>query len=372
MTRCKWSFKCVGWWLASVAIISAARADEPSRKRDGDPTEALTAAAPGEPTRAGRTRFDWPWIAARFDRNGDGHVERGEFPGDKDRWNRLDRTADERLTAEDFDWTAGGALASRRAATFALGKAADTVSDGRISPDEWQALFRQAAGEKGYLTDDDLERLVFLPGLAKATRERRNRDAIDGLLREYRQADVVPPDVGQTAPDFELATLDGARKTRLSSFQGRRPVVLLFGSFTCGNYRTHTGSLEELYQRWKSDYEFLAVYVREAHPVGDRPATETNAKVGILEKQPTTIEERRGIARRCVATLRLTMPMVVDEIDNRVAYRYAALPDRLYLVDRQGRIAFQGGPGPFAFNPAELEQALICLTHASDAAANDP
>jgi hypothetical protein len=38
--------------------------------------------------------------------------------------------------------------------------------------------------------------------------------------------------VGDPAPDFELATPDGAQRVRLSSFRGERPVVLIFGSYT--------------------------------------------------------------------------------------------------------------------------------------------
>lgn len=40
------------------------------------------------------------------------------------------------------------------------------------------------------------------------------------------------PKVGQTAPDFSLKTSDGTRTVTLSSLRGKRPVVLIFGSFT--------------------------------------------------------------------------------------------------------------------------------------------
>jgi hypothetical protein len=52
------------------------------------------------------------------------------------------------------------------------------------------------------------------------------------------------------------------------------------------------------------------------------------------------------------------MPTVVDGIDNAVASAYGGWPDRLYLVGADGRIAFQGGEGPFGFKPDELERAL--------------
>ncbi len=37
---------------------------------------------------------------------------------------------------------------------------------------------------------------------------------------------------GDSAPDFELDTLDHASRVRLSSLRGERPVVLVFGSYT--------------------------------------------------------------------------------------------------------------------------------------------
>jgi peroxiredoxin len=38
--------------------------------------------------------------------------------------------------------------------------------------------------------------------------------------------------IGMPAPDFDLATLDKSARVRLSSFQGNKPVVLIFGSYT--------------------------------------------------------------------------------------------------------------------------------------------
>jgi len=37
---------------------------------------------------------------------------------------------------------------------------------------------------------------------------------------------------GDMAPDFDLETLDKSARVRLGSFQGREPVVLIFGSYT--------------------------------------------------------------------------------------------------------------------------------------------
>jgi hypothetical protein len=56
------------------------------------------------------------------------------------------------------------------------------------------------------------------------------------------------------------------------------------------------------------------------------------------------------------------MPLLVDEIDDRVGHAYSGMPDRLYIVGRDGRVMYKGGRGPFGFSPAEMEQSLLmCL-----------
>ena len=57
----------------------------------------------------------------------------------------------------------------------------------------------------------------------------------------------------------------------------------------------------------------------------------------------------------------MTIPMVVDDIDDRVGEAYSAFPDRLYVIDRDGKVAYKSGRGPFGFIPREMEQALLLL-----------
>ena len=46
------------------------------------------------------------------------------------------------------------------------------------------------------------------------------------------------------------------------------------------------------------------------------------------------------MASTCAAELELTIPAVIDGIDNAVASAYGGWPDRLYLVGTDGRIAY--------------------------------
>ena len=117
------------------------------------------------------------------------------------------------------------------------------------------------------------------------------------------------------------------------------------------------GSLHELWRRTRDRVDFAVVYIREAHPEDGWVVT-PNRDAGIAVGDPTSTKERADVAETCALNLAIEMPVVVDEIDDAVARAYGALPDRLYLIGRGGRVAFQGEPGPFGFRPADLERAI--------------
>jgi hypothetical protein len=100
--------------------------------------------------------------------------------------------------------------------------------------------------------------------------------------------------------------------------------------------------------------------VREAHPT-DGWRMEANDRVGITIPQPRTLAQRVDVARRCCSRLEMTMPLLVDGLDDRVGHAYSGMPDRLYVIDRDGRVAYKGGRGPFGFKSGEMEQSLVML-----------
>ena len=117
------------------------------------------------------------------------------------------------------------------------------------------------------------------------------------------------------------------------------------------------GTLDALADRFRDRVSFLTVYIREAHPEEGWILPE-NRRSGVAVDEPRSDEARREVATACATTLRLRMPMVVDAVDNAVASAYGGWPDRLYLVGRNGRIAYRGGEGPFGFKPKELGAAI--------------
>jgi hypothetical protein len=61
--------------------------------------------------------------------------------------------------------------------------------------------------------------------------------------------------------------------------------------------------------------------------------------------------ERHAAAGRACSLLRLPFATVVDSMDDAVAIRWSAWPERLFVVDSAGRVAYVGAQGPWGFWP---------------------
>ncbi len=116
-------------------------------------------------------------------------------------------------------------------------------------------------------------------------------------------------------------------------------------------------ALNRLYRTHRDRVAFHVVYIEEAHPI-DAWQLDDNVEDGVLFKSTETAEERDQVAGLCVVKLGIEMPALVDEPDNRVERAYTAWPDRLYVIDTLGRIAYKSQAGPFGFKPDDLEAVL--------------
>ena len=99
------------------------------------------------------------------------------------------------------------------------------------------------------------------------------------------------------------------------------------------------------------------VYIREAHPSNAWQSI-TNVRENVVFTDPKTAEERSNVAESCVRKLGIKIPALVDQMGDGVEAAYTGWPDRLYLIDINGRVKFKSPPGPFGFHPAALEEAI--------------
>ena len=99
------------------------------------------------------------------------------------------------------------------------------------------------------------------------------------------------------------------------------------------------------------------VYITEAHP-SDVWQMQSNIKDSVVFSSPKSEEERAFIAGACVRKLGIEFPAVLDEFGNSTEQAYTGWPDRIYLIDSRGRIAYKSKPGPFGFKPDQLATAL--------------
>jgi len=93
------------------------------------------------------------------------------------------------------------------------------------------------------------------------------------------------------------------------------------------------------------------VYIKEAHPT-DGWQVPQNERQGVLVKDPKTIEERNKVAAQACSMLKIKLPCLVDGMDDTVNRAYGAWPDRVFVVDKEGKIAVMGGQGPGGFAPS--------------------
>ena len=127
--------------------------------------------------------------------------------------------------------------------------------------------------------------------------------------------------------------------------------------------------LKELYGKYRDRVEFIVVYVKEAHASDrwwlgrsrtQRLVHELSGDLARIDVQePVTLEQRRRVAASCQANLfDGVVPLYVDQMDNRVASLYTARPTRIYFIDREGRVIYNPGIGPFGFSPDHLEPVI--------------
>uniref|UniRef100_A0A8W4FKW1 Iodothyronine deiodinase n=1 Tax=Sus scrofa TaxID=9823 RepID=A0A8W4FKW1_PIG len=138
---------------------------------------------------------------------------------------------------------------------------------------------------------------------------------------------------GGLAPNCPVVSLSGQRCHIWDFMQGNRPLVLNFGSY------------------FSSIADFLIIYIEEAH-ASDGWAFKNNVDI----KNHQNLQDRLRAAH-LLLDRSPQCPVVVDTMKNQSSRLYAALPERLYVL-QAGRILYKGKPGPWNYHPEEVRAVL--------------
>lgn len=116
-------------------------------------------------------------------------------------------------------------------------------------------------------------------------------------------------------------------------------------------------NLVKIYNDYKDRADFLAVYIREAHPQ-DEWQMKSNVKESICYPQPKTLAQRVAIANDFTERFHFPIRLAVDFMSDTADHIYAGWPERLYVIDESGKIVYRGGLGPFNYHPEEVRAWL--------------
>ena len=143
---------------------------------------------------------------------------------------------------------------------------------------------------------------------------RDNAPADDPAAALYGPNDARPPEKGQPAPDFTLASLDGT-SVRLSSLRGT-PVVLNFWATWCGPCREEMPTLQASYAAANGSFVLLGI-------------NSEGTAAGTAKRLATDFKDEIGV----------TFPVLLDSPDQDVfnQYRLLGMPDT-FFIDKDGVI----------------------------------
>jgi len=202
-----------------------------------------------------------------LDADGDGTISKEEINGAVKALKMLDKDGNGKLTANELRPQFGGVprrggFGERTGGRFGAGQLvermmeSDSNGDKKISkseaPDRLKERFdRVDSNSDGFVDEAELkamterfggQRRPNRPGDRRPSRPGNGEDrpsrpnADNSAPRERaasgrrREGEITTE--GKPAPDFKLKTVDGKHEAQLASFKGKKPVALLFGSYT--------------------------------------------------------------------------------------------------------------------------------------------
>lgn len=100
------------------------------------------------------------------------------------------------------------------------------------------------------------------------------------------------------------------------------------------------GQFEQLFETHKQTVDFKIVCIRDTHPtLGFRAPT--NDRRGIApEAEPKSLADREAWACEDRQKMKCSIPIVMDTFDDKTLKDYDAFPQRICIVDRDGKVVY--------------------------------
>uniref|UniRef100_A0A8B9TPB2 Iodothyronine deiodinase n=1 Tax=Anas platyrhynchos TaxID=8839 RepID=A0A8B9TPB2_ANAPL len=147
---------------------------------------------------------------------------------------------------------------------------------------------------------------------------------------------------GRPAPNTPVVTSQGDVRHLFDFMRGQSSSLQCFGCAKMFN---------KLVKDFSSIADFLIIYIEEAH-AADGWAFKNN----IIINNHRSLEDRK-IAAQLLQKNNPLCPVVLDTMENLSSSKYAALPERLYLL-QEGKVIYKGGVGPWNYHPQEIRAIL--------------
>lgn len=160
--------------------------------------------------------------------------------------------------------------------------------------------------------------------------------------REYDLIHTSGLKVGEKINDVELLNINN-QTIKLSSLL-TKPIVLETGSITCGMFAGQSKGMNELAKN-NSEFNFVLLYVREAHP-------------GKLISAHKTISDKCAFASQMINEDDIdNRQVLIDDIDGSFHNTLGALPNMVFIINTDGTILYKADWN----NTIELQKALnVC------------
>jgi Spy/CpxP family protein refolding chaperone len=203
-----------------------------------------------------------------------------------------------------------------------------------LTPEQKQKLEqlmkrRQADNPQANNNDDRPNKLQHQDSSAPTTRP------TDLAMVETHTPTASEP--GEAAPNITMHWMNGDA-LHLSTYKGK-VVVLVFGSYTTPAFRDKASALPSLAEKYNGRAKMVIVYTKEAHP-SDGWTVERNKQEGVEIAQPTDLAGRKAAAQQAVTALHLgNIPIALDSMDDAAANAFAAFPDGVVIIGKDGKIA---------------------------------